>query len=246
MAWNRKYSALRIFISALFVITCAGSLHGQGTPPPTGKPVWTDEQWQHAKEGMEYTDTSEKKEEEKQGKEVDEDGSSGESPRHHGSIGDFLTSPTARFISILFILALLVFTIMRIMVSRGIVRNKKVAAVELGSIDDIEDDIVETDLERFLRMALETGDYKTAVRILYLMVIQRLHEMEWIRWKKDKTNHDYLKEMRSRKSFQQFRSLTLVYEIVWYGDTNISQSEFEKLTAVFTRYKSSLDGSENK
>jgi Domain of unknown function (DUF4129) len=66
-----------------------------------------------------------------------------------------------------------------------------------------------------------------------------------IAWKKDKTNRDYLNEIRGRNNYNDFRQLTLVYEIVWYGDTPVKQEEFSNVHRLFNTFKSNLNGAKN-
>jgi len=210
-------------------------------------PTWNDEQWKKAKDGLDYTDTPKEKKEKKEDA-IEEQ--SEDNVQSNDSSDEWLkalfTSPLAKVIAILIIIGLLIFTIMRIMVANGVIKNKKLIQLEALSLDDIEDNLEESDLDKFLRHALEKGDYKTAVRILYLSVIQKLHANAWINWKKDKTNRDYLNEMRTRTGYTQFRNLTLAYEIVWYGDTTINAAEFERVNSFFSTYKKSLGNGEAK
>lgn len=95
------------------------------------------------------------------------------------------------------------------------------------TLENVEDNIYESDLDRFIREALEKENYTQAVRLYYLAIIKELSLKKWVRWKKDKTNRDYIREL-SNTSFQHgFRNVTNVFERVWYGKQNLGGSDFK-------------------
>jgi hypothetical protein len=74
------------------------------------------------------------------------------------------------------------------------------------------------------------------VRILYLSTIQQLNSTGLILWKKDKTNKDFLREMRKHSNYKTFRDITLAYEIVWYGDRQIELQQFTSLKNIVDNF----------
>jgi hypothetical protein len=109
-------------------------------------------------------------------------------------------------------------------------RNKQIArdGVEI-TLDNLDDYLHETDLDRFLREALTQGNYPLAVRLYYLQIIKNLAEKNAIRWSREKTNRDYLREMRGHPAAEPFREATRIYERVWYGNQPLSAEEFAAL-----------------
>lgn len=108
------------------------------------------------------------------------------------------------------------------------------------SFEELEEYIHETELDRYLRLALEAGDHKAAVRVYYLMTIKALSEKNCIAWKRDKTNFDYVREMRRHPDYQAFRKLTYTFEVVWYGDTEIDQTIYRKVSPDFEAFLNRL------
>ena len=100
-------------------------------------------------------------------------------------------------------------------------------------LDQIEENIHESDLRQYLRQAAGRGDYTLAVRLYYLALLKELSLAKMIRWKKDKTNRDYRAEMRPNALFSEFERLTLVFERVWYGSNAISQAQYEEIAPSF-------------
>ena len=99
--------------------------------------------------------------------------------------------------------------------------------------DDLESRIHETDLEKHLRDALARGEYNLAVRIHYLQIIRALSEKKYIRWSKEKTNREYLRELRHTKMEEPLRNMTGVYERIWYGNRLTDQEDYLLLAPDF-------------
>ncbi len=104
------------------------------------------------------------------------------------------------------------------------------------TIDNLDAYIQETDLERFLREALSNGNYSQAIRIYYLQIIKDLSQKGAIEWSREKTNRDYLREMRHHPQFQEFRANTRTYEEVWYGNGTLDQRLFERIEVRMKRF----------
>lgn len=134
----------------------------------------------------------------------------------------------------------LVFLLWKIFGNKKFLRNSKIKNGEFSFLDEAEENLEESDLERFLREALEKKQYKIAVRIYYLMSIKELMLQNFIVWKKNKTNFEYLTEMRERQEFEHFHSLTRAFEIVWYGDVEIEEKEFAVLSPSFSNFIRSI------
>ncbi len=151
-----------------------------------------------------------------------------------GMLGQVLLIAT-----VLLLLALVVFLLTQQgwLVSNPRLANNKDASLLLN---DIEENLHETDLERALRLALEANDYRMAIRIYYLSIIKELSALQWIQWKRDKTNGQYVREMGDRPNSEAFRSLTIAFDRVWYGDENIGQRHYEALGPQFKTFINNL------
>lgn len=213
---------------ALFI--AQGSIsYAQDTQLNPEEKVWTDEEWKKAVEGIEYIEEAkkEKKEEDNNEFKIPENSSSWD--------GAWLKSPTTKVVVILITIALLIFTLIKLLGKTGNA-NAKVYMDNISIEELTEENFIETDLEKLLRIALESNDYRSAVRILYLSTIQQLNSTGLILWKKDKTNKDFLREMRKHSNYKTFRDITLAYEIVWYGDRQIELQQFTSLKNIVDNF----------
>lgn len=113
-------------------------------------------------------------------------------------------------------------------------RNRRIArdGAEITE-ENLEAYLHETDLERFLREALARGDFPQALRIYYLQVIKSLSESGLILWSREKTNRDYLREMRAHPLSPDFHNVTRVFERVWYGNLPLDSAGFAHLEPAF-------------
>lgn len=112
-------------------------------------------------------------------------------------------------------------------------KNRKIErGIQIG-LENIETHLPDADIPDFIRNALISGDFKTAVRLHYLGAIQMLAKRGWIKWERDKTNGDYLGEMGSKPVFEGFREATSVFERVWYGNRNLEEGAYRQIASQF-------------
>ena len=103
---------------------------------------------------------------------------------------------------------------------------------------DLRDDGIKADelpANRWLDLAKELmakGDYRLAMRALYLATLSYLAEKEWVTIEIYKSNRDYDRELQRRLSDQKdlisaFSETVAVIDRVWYGMRKVSQSDVE-------------------
>lgn len=108
------------------------------------------------------------------------------------------------------------------------------------TFDNVEDYLHESDLDRFLREALAAGNFSLALRFHFLQILKTLSEKQVIQWSREKTNRDYLSEMRSHRLYTDFKETTRIYERVWYGNTVMDATEFARIEIPFNNLKNQL------
>ncbi|MCB0629036.1 MAG: DUF4129 domain-containing protein [Saprospiraceae bacterium] len=116
-------------------------------------------------------------------------------------------------------------------------KNKKIRR-ESGTIDirKIEENIHEADMDDYIQQAKNAGDFTLAVRLYYLAALKELSLKKLIKWKVDKTNGEYLREMRTHADFNEFRSLTYIFEQSWYGNRPLDADAFAGIEPRFERF----------
>ena len=136
--------------------------------------------------------------------------------------------------AISFAVVFVLFAFILYYVSKNTKLSQKVKKMKPEDMTAPVENIEELDIEGLLRDSLANGDLRLAVRIHYLLLLKKLNDAGLIIWKKNKTNRDYLSELYGRNDcYDDVRSLTLAYEVVWYGERSVSSELFQRLSGDF-------------
>ena len=111
--------------------------------------------------------------------------------------------------------------------------QKQVPSSEDDMNNEEIEDISNLNIETLLEVAIRKGDYRAAIRALFLQNIQFLNTQKSIYWQKHKTNRDYLRESRGQKHFDSFLAMVTIYERVWYGSNEIDVDIYHSLSPEF-------------
>jgi hypothetical protein len=121
------------------------------------------------------------------------------------------------------------------------VKDRKISVEELEhDLTHIEENLPIADVETPLEKAIRMGEYKVAFRMYFLLILQLLANKGIIKWRKDKTNREYVRELRQQTYLPQFMSAVLMYEKAWFGLGGVSKEEFEQGRIVFENLKSKI------
>ena len=115
----------------------------------------------------------------------------------------------------------------------------KAKQIEVPYEESIEN-IHEISFNDEIQKAINNNDFRLAVRLLYLKSLKELNDAGRIKWEIDKTNSQYINELRHPDQKHQFRDLTRQFEYVWYGNFNIDKGSFLKISDSFKNFKSVL------
>lgn len=145
-----------------------------------------------------------------------------------------------QLLSYILIIGLVAFLIYMIFANIDIDKKFELSKENI-TIDEIED-IQDLDTDSLLDKALANGDYRTAVRIKFLAVLKDLSIQEKINWKREKTNRDYSKELRSENYGLEFNELTYIFDFVWYGKQQLAKSHYDHIDSRFNSFKKLMNG----
>jgi hypothetical protein len=101
------------------------------------------------------------------------------------------------------------------------------------SLENIHEINFDTEIEN----AINTRNYRLAVRLLYLKCLKQLNDANLIDWQPDKTNHNYINELGSNPQSGAFKNLTRQFEYVWYGEFPIDGDLFKNINTMFQQFK---------
>jgi len=119
--------------------------------------------------------------------------------------------------------------------------------VDYHAID--EEEITNNDFPTLIKAALRDKNYIMALRLNYLYTLKSLEEAELIRWKRDKTNGNYVRELAISPEFQSpFKILTREFEFYFYGKFPFEENQYNNVANAFNNFieKVQLHASKNK
>jgi len=117
------------------------------------------------------------------------------------------------------------------------------ASPRITSIEEMEPtEIPKSELEILLEKAVMQKDYRAAVRIYFIYTIKTLMEQGLIEYHREKTNISYLREMRQHGEYEGFRDVVGLYEIVWYGEREVDDYDYQEIEPFFKGLITRLGG----
>ncbi|SHJ83901.1 DUF4129 domain-containing protein [Pseudozobellia thermophila] len=96
------------------------------------------------------------------------------------------------------------------------------------------------DIQKLIQEAVNDKNFRLAVRYYYLHILKLLSEKELIAWELQKTNSDYLKEIKGIDLRRQFSEITHLYDYIWYGDFPIDENRYHKAENAFLNLQKSV------
>ena len=117
---------------------------------------------------------------------------------------------------------------------RGIIFGK-INKEELKLVES-EEEISSLNFDQLITSAIDSKNFKLAVRYLFLKSLQQLSENAIIELRNNKTNYQYLSEIKNNQIANVFQKTTSLFEWVWYGNFPVddkilksSRNEFNQL-----------------
>lgn len=95
------------------------------------------------------------------------------------------------------------------------------------SFEVSEEILDEMNFEEAIRKAEKSGQWRVAVRLIYLYALKDLADQDLIIVKKGKTNHEYLYEIHDIGFRQNFSELSFMFDYTWYGHFEASKDLVE-------------------
>ena len=129
--------------------------------------------------------------------------------------------------------------ILRYLDSRDTQQSRKKSAFDIDSAD--ADMVREPDV--WVQQAhtfANSGDYRRAIRALFLAILLQLDRAGAIEYQRFRTNGDYLRLLRGKgydALVQAFRPFVLDFEIRWYGDRITAENDYRNCLNEYERLR---------
>lgn len=94
--------------------------------------------------------------------------------------------------------------------------------------------------DQFIYDAEQKENYNEAVRYWFLKTLKNLKDLELILYSPDKTNQEYISELKGEGFQEQFTYLTRNYEYIWYGKFSLKKNLYHKIKNSFIAFNEQL------
>jgi hypothetical protein len=121
----------------------------------------------------------------------------------------------------------------------GLFRKKNVLTKD-DEGEGITEDIFAINYQKEIDKATVQGNYRLAVRLMYLRLLKNMSENNIIQYKQDKTNFDYLLQLHPTKHYNSFFRITRNYEYSWYGKFDVSENAYRVISSEFDQFDREL------
>jgi len=138
---------------------------------------------------------------------------------------------------IFIILGLIFWLFSRLNYGGKMLQKPKTSEVFLSEEEEL---VKNEDLDTLIQKAVQTGKFRLAVRYYYLKELRKLDELEFIEYEYQKTNRDYSNEIESAAIRKQFANISMLYEFIWYGSFQVSETDFKLAEKGFLKMEDSL------
>lgn len=112
-------------------------------------------------------------------------------------------------------------------------KNKKVNIKD----EELHENIHEINFPETILKFEKSGDFRSAVRYQFLLVLKKLSDKKLIAWNPEKTNKDYVAELKAAHLKEEFFNLSYIFDYVWYGEFSISEESYQKFKNQYQSFK---------
>ncbi|CAM4191952.1 DUF4129 domain-containing protein [Gillisia limnaea] len=146
------------------------------------------------------------------------------------------------YILIIAIIAFAVWLFIRLNPGNYLLADPEEAQVFLSEEEKI---IKSENISDLIEQAIREGDYRLAVRYYYLQLLRQLNAQELIQYEFQKTDTEYLNELKKEDFRPELKKLMRIYDFIWYGSFPISENDFKKTQRFFQDFQTSLKTIQN-
>jgi hypothetical protein len=91
-----------------------------------------------------------------------------------------------------------------------------------------------------LKDAIANRDYRLAIRYYYLRLLKDLDKQGIIKYEYQKTNAEYLAEIKEKDLQQSVKRIIRLYNFIWYGNFPVNGEDFNTVRESFRRIETNL------
>ncbi len=141
---------------------------------------------------------------------------------------DFIDYKTLEYIVYGLLGLIVLYLLIKFLLQNSVSSVFKTDDKTIAGFSYVEENIEQIDFDKLISNALKVTNYRLATRYLYLKSLKSLANKKTIEWHFDKTNSDYLNEIKDSKLKGLFKRVSYIYDYVWYGEFPIDEVSFNK------------------
>lgn len=146
---------------------------------------------------------------------------------------DFIDYETLEYIVYGLLGVIVLYLLIKFLLENPVSSVFKTENKDIEGFSYVEENIEQIDFENLISKALKEKNYRLATRYLYLKSLKSLANKQVIEWHYEKTNTDYLNEIKDSQLKTLFKRVSYIYDYVWYGEFPIDEESFNKNKADF-------------
>ncbi|WEK69256.1 MAG: DUF4129 domain-containing protein [Candidatus Chryseobacterium colombiense] len=112
-------------------------------------------------------------------------------------------------------------------------KNKKLDIAE----KELHENIHEINFPESIAQFENSGEYRSAVRYQFLYILKKLSDRKIIVWNPEKTNKDYVAELKEERLKNDFSKLSYIFDYVWYGEFGIDKEDYARFKQQYQSFK---------
>ena len=148
---------------------------------------------------------------------------------------DFIDYETLEYIVYGLLGVIVLYLLIKFLLENPVSSVFKTENKDIEGFSYVEENIEQIDFENLISKALKEKNYRLATRYLYLKSLKSLANKQIIEWHYEKTNSDYLNEIKDSQLKTLFKRVSYIYDYVWYGEFPIDEESFNKNKADFNQ-----------
>lgn len=184
------------------------------------------EKWEDLKERIQYSEKLEKKELEDP---ADFDDTTDTTPTR--SNVDLPNLSGLGYVLIAIVILALISAIIFLVKQSNKTASVAVKRKQATSLEEAEEDLPDVELTDLFQDQVKKGEWRLALRVKFLMILQDLIDQNHIVWLKRKTNQQFVTEIKDTSIRLTFSMLAGTFDHVWYGDETLSELQFSATIA---------------
>src|SRR5690606_32971103 len=118
---------------------------------------------------------------------------------------------------------------------------RKTSKITDEEINPATSDIFNINYQAEINKAAGAGNYRFAVRLMFLRLLRELSDTGKIQYRQDGTNFDYMMQLHGTALYGDFPRLTRHYEYSWYGQFAIDTEKYGHIANDFENFRQRLN-----